>query len=281
MQTFYLDHQILAREDNWPIIRSILDNQASVRLVCSQWNFIEVNFGEDEKQRTRRANFIDSLKPLWIMNGRDIQQAEVHRFVRGRCFGTSIHSKVCEIVADLALTMASACMVFPGSVSAVKYVAGDDQASVVRDAVLPTPEVLNALQAAGTKKLRSGEARRSWIAPLIPLFDDDGCLLSQQSQREILDFCIKNWTELIASCPLLDAESRLSEARIRDPRRKPTVSDAADLQHAFPALAYCNHFVTEDRFLFRCAEETSAAGSNFARPHQSLANLIKVLNESS
>jgi hypothetical protein len=252
-RTFYLDHQIFAREDNWPIIRCALDNQASVRLVCSQWNLIEVAFASDEKQRTRRANFIDSLKPLWIMNGRDIQRAEIHRFVRRCCFGASIQPEVCAIVADLALTLAPACMPFPGSVSAAEFVAGDWAS--VRDAVSPTPdEVLRTLQAAGRKKLRSIEARRSWIAPLIPLSDDDGRLLSQQSKREILDFCIKNWSELVASCPALAAESRLFETRIRDPLRKPEVNDAADLQHAFAALAYCNHFVTEDRFLFRCAE---------------------------
>lgn len=172
-------------------------------------------------------------------------------------------------------------MVFPGSVSAAKYVAG--LASVVRDAVSSTPEVLGTLQAAGTKKLRiiDDKARRSWIAPLIPLFDDDGCLLSQRSHREILDFCIKNWPELIASCPALATENRLFEARIRDPLRKSSVSDAADLQHAFPALAYCNHFVTEDRFLFRCAEETSSAVSRCARLHQSLADLVRVLGEGS
>jgi hypothetical protein len=279
MRTFYLDHQIFAREDNWPIIRCVLDNQTSVRLVCSQWNLIEVNFALDEKQRTHRSNFIDSLNPLWIMNGRDIQKAEVHRFIWRRCFRASIQPEVCAIVAYLASALAPACMEFPGSVSAAKYVAGG--AASVRDAVSPTPEVLRTLQAAGRKELCSIEARRSWIALLIPLSDDDGRLLSQQSQKEILDFCIESWSELIASCPALAAESRLSEIRIRDPKRRPLVSDAADLQHAFPALAYCNHFVTEDHFLFRCAEETSAAGSNFARPHQSLADLIRVLNESS
>jgi hypothetical protein len=120
------------------------------------------------------------------------------------------------------------------------------------------------------------------LAPAVRrLSDDDGRLLSQQSQRKILDFCIMNWPELIASCRALAAESRLSEARIRDPLRKPEVSDGADLHHAVAALAYCNHFVTEDRFLFRCAEETSAAVSSFARPHRSLADLIRVLSESS
>jgi hypothetical protein len=144
MRTFYLDHQIFAREDNWPIIRCVLDNQAPVRLVCSQWNLIEVAFAADKKQRTRRANFIDSLNPFWIMNGRDIQRAEIHRFVRMRCFGASIHPGVCAIVADLALTLASACMPFPGSMSAAEFVAGDWAS--VRDAVSPTPEVLRTLQ---------------------------------------------------------------------------------------------------------------------------------------
>lgn len=276
-RTFYLDHQIFAKEDNWPIIRCVLDNQASVRLVCSQWNLVEVAFASDEWQRTRRANFIDSLNPLWIMNGRDIQRAEVHRFVWARCFRASIQPEVCAIVADLALTLAPACMVFPGSLSAAEFVAGEWAS--VRDAVSPTPEVLRKLQAAGRQNLPSIEACRSWIDPLIPLSDDDGRLLSQQSHREILDFCIKNWPELIASCPALAAESRLFEARTRDPLRKPEVNDAADLQHAFTALAYCNHFVTEDHYLFRCAEKTSAASSSFARPHRSLADLISVFSE--
>ncbi len=281
-QTFYLDHQIFAREDNWPIIRSALDNQASIRLVCSQWNLIEIAFASDETQRTRRAAFIDSLNPLWIMNGRDIQRAEVHRFVWRRYFRASILPEVCAIVADLALVMATAHMEFPGSVSAAKYVAGIDPATV-RAAAQPTPEALRMLQAAGTKKLRSieDETNRSWIAPLIPLFDHDGRLLSQQSQKEISDFCIKNWSELLASCPALDTENRLFEARTRDPLRKPRITDAADLQHAFAALAYCDHFVTEDRFLFRCAEETSATAAGFARPHQRLADLMRVLSESS
>jgi hypothetical protein len=41
-----------------------------------------------------------------------------------------------------------------------------------------------------------------------------------------MDFCIKNWGELISSCPALAAESRLFELRIRDPMRKPQVNDA-------------------------------------------------------
>jgi hypothetical protein len=283
VRTFYLDHQIFAREENWPIIRWVLDSQPSVRLVCSQWNLVEIDFGEDEGQRARRANFIDCLNPLWIMNLRDIQQAEVHRFVRSSYFRASVQSEVCAIVSDLGLTMASACMVVPGSLSAAKYVASHDPVSVVRNAVLPTPDVLRALQKAGTKKLQSikTDSRRSWIAPLLPLCDDDGCLLSQQSQREILDFCIENWSALVASCPALDVESRLFEIRIRDPKRKPRVSDAADLQHAAAALAYCDHFVTADRFLFRCAAETRAAEPRFAQPHQSLDDLITVLNKGS
>jgi hypothetical protein len=111
--TFYLDHQIFAREDNWPKIRCVLDNQASVRLVCSQWNLIEVANASDEKQRMRRGHFIDSLNPLWILNGRDIQRAEVHPFVWRRYFRASSQPKVCAIVADLALVSASAGIVFP------------------------------------------------------------------------------------------------------------------------------------------------------------------------
>jgi hypothetical protein len=53
--------------------------------------------------------------------------------------------------------------------------------------------------------------------------------------------------------PAIRAEHLLSNARAEAVHHDPQLSDAIDLMHAVPALAYCAVFVSNDRYMRACS----------------------------
>jgi hypothetical protein len=86
MKTLYLDHQYIAREAagqpaHWQQLKAMFAANPEWRLAVSECNLLEIASDGDKARTQRRAIFIDSLKPVWMMERLDIQKCEVKRFL--------------------------------------------------------------------------------------------------------------------------------------------------------------------------------------------------------
>jgi len=86
MKTLYLDHQYIARETagqpaHWQQLSAMLAANPEWRLAVSECNLLEIASDGDKVRAQRRAAFVDSLKPAWMMERLDIQKCEVKAFL--------------------------------------------------------------------------------------------------------------------------------------------------------------------------------------------------------
>jgi hypothetical protein len=58
MKTIYIDHNVIAREDDWPKLSQLVTTPSKLRLVVSDWNLFEIMNGDDKAQAIRRAEFL-------------------------------------------------------------------------------------------------------------------------------------------------------------------------------------------------------------------------------
>jgi hypothetical protein len=79
-RTLYIDSNILGREPDWDVITTLCRSTPQLRVAISDWHMVELASGSDRPQVLRRADFIDSLDPLWMHGYLPIQQWEVKRF---------------------------------------------------------------------------------------------------------------------------------------------------------------------------------------------------------
>ena len=82
----YIDNNILGREQDWDAITTLCRSRPQLRLAISDWHMVELGSGSDRPQILRRADFIDSLDPLWMNGYLPIQQWEVKRFTWQRYY---------------------------------------------------------------------------------------------------------------------------------------------------------------------------------------------------
>jgi hypothetical protein len=82
----YLDHQYIARETagqpaHWQQLGTMLAANPEWRLAVSECNLLEIASDDGKARAQRRAAFIDSVKPTWMMERLDIQKCEVEAFL--------------------------------------------------------------------------------------------------------------------------------------------------------------------------------------------------------
>ena len=80
MKTLYIDNSVLGREQDWSSITALHKIMLELRVVISDWHMVELAGGSDRAQAFMRADFVDSLKPLWMRGYLPIQKLEVKRF---------------------------------------------------------------------------------------------------------------------------------------------------------------------------------------------------------
>jgi hypothetical protein len=143
--------------------------------------------------------------------------------------------------------------------TAVSWVAKIDPNEIVGAKRL-TVNSLRTLQSATKQQKEQIEEAvfRAWVAPKIPLRDPDGRLMRKAEQEIFIDICYAHRDRFYRECPSMGVEHFICEARTQDPRRRPTESDAIDLQHSVLGLSYCDALVTE-RYAFSTAAHAAKA----------------------
>jgi hypothetical protein len=80
VRIIYIDDNILGREQDWDPITPLCTSRQQLPVAISDWHLVELASCSDRLQVLRRADFIDSLDPLWMHGYLPIQQWEVKRF---------------------------------------------------------------------------------------------------------------------------------------------------------------------------------------------------------
>jgi hypothetical protein len=249
MKTLYLDHQYIAREAagqpaHWQQLGAMLAANPEWRLAVSECNLLEIASDGDKERAQRRAAFIDSLRPRWMMERLDIQKCEVEAFlwknhflVDSAPFGvfhehlsqvTILHTQ--PIIGETATSWVA--RINPTEIDGAKR---------------QTVSSLRTLQAATKRQKQQIDESvfRAWVEPKISLQDPGGLLMKKADRDTLAGFCWANRDQFYRECPAMGVEHFVCESRTRDPNRQPTESDAIDLQHTVLGLSYCDVLVTE------------------------------------
>lgn len=262
MPTAYIDNNILGQEPNWPSITALHAAKPDARIVISDWQMVELAGVSDRVQALQRADFVDSLKPLWMIGYLPIQQHEAKRFTW--CHYYRVPATNFEVFTE-HLSVVWSYYLGPNTpltgINARRWVDLNKDLSGINSEKNQTIDALNTLRAATAKQKKEVEHQTflDWLQPRIDNRDPDGRAITKAKKIEIAEFCYTNHEKFYADCPAIAVESELHRIRSQDPNRPPRASDAIDLFHGVLGLSYCDLYVTADRFAHQCATQAKKA----------------------
>lgn len=272
MKTIYLDHNIVhyfvagfPREWNEAQERNALDwiqaDPDQRRIVFSLWNIIEASRETPEARVQALARFMEECNPLWIVERRNIQHLEVKNYVYAEVLG---HPEVATSISVIKNYLSEVLHILcPQAVSIVdetvdRVVTSFYRNRGSRDHIQATmeqvPQALRGLQEArqnGTLTPEiDEETLRRWLKPCIPNVGPEGQPIDRVKLVEVLEVCVKQYKDLLAHCPCMQAETFFEDYRTGNSKRKPQPQDGTDLMHAVVAVSYCDAFVTNDKYVY-------------------------------
>lgn len=273
-ETIYVDHQIIVEGRNHELLRSICqaDNR---RIVISQYNLLEIAQGSDQRRAHRYMELIDDLNPMWARDRLDVQDQEVKSFLWKSYFNVP-PQQVTPFSTSMSVVLAYHLRSSVPIIGTAKdwHKTFADKVNI-DEPKQDTVRALTVLQGVSKQKWKATDhlAFHGWVFKHTPLCDPENHLMNRSQRLQMADYCVANKVEFLNACPSLTVEDTLTGVRTSDPRRVAEPQDAIDLQHSALALAYCNVFITADRYLYHCAEQTKARLRNLQ-----LASVFKNLS---
>ena len=276
MKTIYVDHNIvhyfvagfpLGRDEAQE--RNALDwiqaDPDQRRIVFSLWNIIEASREEPEARVQALARFMEECNPLWAVERRNIQHLEVKNYVYAEVLG---HPEVAPPISVIKNYLSEVLDILsPQAISMVGVTVDRLTTSFCRDRrfrddfqamMEQVPQVLRGLQEArqsGTLTPEiDEETLRRWLIPCIPNVGPEGQPIDIVKFVEVLEVCVRQYKDLLAHCPCMQAEILFKDYRTGDSRRNPQPQDGTDLMHAVVAVSYCDAFVTNDGYVYDQAQ---------------------------
>lgn len=230
-----------------------------MRIAASEWNLVEISNGSDRKQAIRRAEFVERLKPVWIMERLVIQKQELNCFIWSKYFKHEVKpsSVFVEYLSVLQSYYAGEQAIIGSSaIDWVQAMNGSNSLRGVNNARGAIVPALKTLQEASQKHKQQSENEvfRRWLFSLLPDRTPDKKPICLSEKQQIIEFCSENKKELYEICPAIAVEDALSTIRTQDSRRHPEEQDAVDLQHSVIGLAYCDFYITRDGYHRVCVE---------------------------
>jgi hypothetical protein len=277
--TLYLDHHILIKEDNWPLLREIVEQRNAI-IAISNWNMVEIEQATDAAQKERRMEFVNSLAPLYVYDMLTLQKYELRNFMRLYHFNAGFHPFRAFTSTFATYIQENFGLRVRHDYSLQDYFrnARQGQLAPVAAGQREMVEALQALQPADKKLLEKIEEEtfNRYVASKLPKVAPDGNPISDNELSAMAQLCWKQQSTLYRLCPAVFAEALLGERRRQDPGRRPKLSDAADLMHCTVGLSYCDAFVTNDGFAYRCCE---FAKTEMTKQNLRSANLFRSLQD--
>jgi hypothetical protein len=265
MLTLYIDHSYFAPENNWTHIKDFLIKNPDIKLVVSDWNLIEIAQFEDKDINQKRLAFLCSFDPLWLIIKTEIQKFELQNFIYQKIHRSiypyspfassfqrmveiatsSAHSKVTPMSYVLDL-MKRKDLLLPIEKSKKEYVENYD-----RIKKLTIERIKNY----------DDTIIASWLKDILPEKNPNGKTYSHAEKHHLINFCIQNKNDFIASCPYFQFENSLFELRYSQSyissNRNPKPNDSIDLEHVCASVPYCDIVVIADNHLYNLVEKTN------------------------
>lgn len=278
MLTVYLDHNIVHY-----FVRGFLGSDAAerealtramnahpgLRIVVSDWNFLEPCWESDKETGQlplidRYSTFLENLKPLYLPTVIEIKRAEMARLVFHQ-LGLPDTARPINVFNE---TFSQARVVSGLSEVLLGHTARDFMRYLIKhppelqkyksaqQTVLNAQLTIQRARATGQYQDPSIQQRiwREWFASMLPDRGPDNRFIERSRLQPLLDQFVTDPAIVLSACPAIRAESLLSDARANTGGRNPQMTDAIDLMHSVPALAYCDAFVCNDGFVRECAK---------------------------
>lgn len=259
-RTVYLDNSVIGREEHWQDIRAALAPGRGYRLAFSEWGLYEIAGHGDRDAVIRRARFVESLNPLWIVERLHAQKMEVRSFLWRNFYRAPVESvQYLKRHLSEVLYFHSPEKVPIGwrpEQYALNFFDHPDLIQEVHDGKPIGRRALEKLQEVGTDAQRAAARAMNepWIKLALPIRGPDDRQVFYEERSKLLSFCLDNAKQFFRECPTMGIEDVLMGLRSGDAGRVVEDNDAPDLQHAVAGLSACDHFVTRDGFLFECAK---------------------------
>jgi hypothetical protein len=286
--TVYVEHSALASETTWVDLRAIFGTGGSARLVASDWTLIEVANDGDPGRAVRRAELIDGLSPLWMMERVHILRREVKNFVWQEFYRAD--PEALDVFTGSLATMLSYNLGIhtPLGATAKSWVnqLRNDRSYLqgINNEKRNNVEALRTMKkaTAQAKKAHEPQVFRAFLAALLPDVRPDGKLHDKMARETLLSFCYEHREKFYQRCPTMAVEDAIYQVRSRDARREPEEQDAIDYQHSVMALAQCDFLLTRDRELGHLAGEATKllSGIGVARVCRGVEALADALQNS-
>lgn len=270
-------------------LAKVLGSKAAVRISFSLWNIVESS-REYPQNAEALGRFLDEQAPTWMHDRRVIQKAEVRNFVYSNVLGKADKTSAVPVFANNLSEIAHLLM--PRELPRIGENAqllckelttvNDKAYSTLREAEVAVPDALRTLAKAKKEGKLTREIQQQtlleWIGLSIPERNPDGRPFRMEERSKLLDQCVRRNGELLHACPSMLAEDLMEGYRTEDTLRNPKASDAIDLQHVVPALAYCDAIVTNDGYLKHHCERYSNEAKRNIVVARSLSDAVSALS---
>lgn len=275
MQLTYLDQNAviyLEEAAGDPAFRAKLDGaieSGKVNVVVSSWNLIETAGTKDVSKAVRLADFIDSLRPTWLLERHDIQTLEVQedffRFAKLEFDGSPRLGTRSLVMATLNGQKDSPKFDIPSRAFVEQWIRHPDQLDVLKKSYEDNAKALDVLrQAVKDGKMTDDikkRADRVFLKAVLPATTPKGLEIPRELAAEFIERADIN------SIPTRAIENAISDYEWESMGRTDRNS-LIDKFHLIPALQYVDEIVSDDKFLYRLypvAEKTGYVRAKLLR----------------
>jgi hypothetical protein len=258
MPLTYLDQNAviyLEKTASDPAFRAKLDaaiTSGRLSIVVSPWNLIETAKTRDVDKAVRLADFIDSLRPAWLLERHNIQKLEVqedfYRFAKLDFEGHPRLGTRSYVMGTLSGERDSPKFDIPSRELVEQWIRHPDQSAVLKPSYEENAKALDGLRQAVKDGKMTDEVRKranQWfLKAVLPATTPKGLEIPSDLAREYVD------RGDINSIPTRAIEQAISDHEWKSIGRTDPNSQI-DKFHLIPALQYVDEIVSDDKFLHR------------------------------
>jgi len=253
-------------------------------LVTSIYNIAELaNVDVLSEQTKSLVKWIDTIDKLWVHDKWVIQSWEVKKFIYKHYYNfeneyevfTQHLSSCLHEQNDRYNPQTNYRMCFPGIKAwdlLRNYHQNKDILNQSKIGCTQGAETIRKAVKDRAYDFDNEEIFYKWIDwSLLPARTTDNKVISKNDREILLKWlCKQNRNEILKNCPAFAVENYFSKYKRSDVSRTPRDSDAIDLPILSAALAYCDYFIVEDRFV--------KSSANYIRKHAGYAINARVCN---
>jgi hypothetical protein len=276
MPVTYVDYNIIVIAARLPVntraeearAQFVVLMNAGHRFALSAWHAFELAKSDRQDHIDACCQFVEALGPLWLSNSRYVKREELHRFLYGAPDGRPV-SVFNDCVWQMWATYdeGGAILIgdsFNNTVRQLRQTPG--AVAQVQAEAAQTPGATRIARAA--RDLGVNVEKQLVDSEYFAMYLDPVDRLLGAPQR-----LVKIKPEVMRKCPAVAVDERVNVVRVSE-TYDPLPSDAADLQHATVALAYCDHFVTDEKRLSRHCVATVRRCGLRCTVHRALSELL-------